>query len=445
MVSAEARTLGECAKIASDNNISTVACMFTDTWGIPRGKRLPLDQFLRGAGFSMAGVAFSWTPRSDILPTPWAEMDSEFRDMNLVPDLDSFRVAGWTEGLAVVMCDAIDPITHAAIPMDARGMVKKSLAEFAEAGYSVNMAPELEFHLFNEDWTPVSDQTLCYSMDRADELEAVIGGIREALLRSGINCEASNVEYGQSQVEINLRYGEALASLDETILFRHITKAVARKHGYHATFMVKPINGGAGSGMHIHQSLVDGSGENAFARADDPAHPVTSEVMRDYVAGLLTHQLELQAIAMPTLTSYKRAEDYSFAPTQVCWGLDNRLVGVRCLTGIGPGTRVEVRWGAADANPYLLAQGYLQAGLAGMREHYTLQNISSGDPHADTSLRRVALSLESAVDAFSASPFARRVYGDMFVDTYTKMQHDEMAAFAAHVTDWEFKRYADIF
>lgn len=445
MPSGEALSLDDCAKIASDNGIRTVACMFTDTWGVPRGKWMPIEQFLTGAGFSMANVAFSWTPRSDVLPTPWAELDSEFHDMRLIPDLDTFRVAGWADNLAVVICDAVDPGTGEPVPLDGRAMVKRSLAGFSAEGLTVNMAPELEFHLFDDNWRPISDKTLCYSMDRANELEPVIGQIREAMRRTGIHCEASNIEYGESQIEINLRYASGITALDETVLFRHITRAVARQHGLNATFMVKPINGGAGSGMHIHQSLVNEDGRNVFADDDGESHPLTSPTMRHYVAGLLEHQLELQVLAMPTVTSYRRAQDYSFAPTQVCWGLDNRLVGVRCLTGIGPATRIEVRWGAADANPYLLAHGYLQAGLDGMRNKLDPQPISKGDPHADSGLTRVASSLERALDTFSDSAFVRRAYGDMFVDTFTVMQRNELAAFNAHVSDWEFKRYADVF
>lgn len=441
----ESKSLDDCAKEAADNDVRSVVCMFTDTWGIPRGKTVPIEQFLTGAGFSQANVAFSWSPRSDVQPTPWAEMDSEFRDMRVIPDLDSFRIAGWTDGLAVVICDTAEPATGEPVAVDGRPMIKQTLAQYEADGLQVNMAPELEFHLFDQNWQPVSDKTLCYSLDRSDALEPVIGGIREALRKTGIACEASNVEYGQSQIEINLRYTDALTALDETVLFRFITRAIARRHGYNATFMVKPINGGAGSGMHIHQSLVDADGRNIFDGPMDPKHPLPTTAMRSYVAGLLAHQLDLQVVAMPTVTSYRRAEDYSFSPTQVCWGLDNRLVGVRCLTGIGPASRIEVRWGAADANPYLLAQGYLQAGLEGLRGKPDLQPISAGDPHADTTLARVAPSLELALDAFTNSTFARRIYGDLFVDTYTRMQRNELAAFGAHITDWEFARYADIF
>ncbi|WP_125611543.1 glutamine synthetase family protein [Specibacter cremeus] len=436
-------TLEDCARIAQANGIHTMECFFTDTWGLPRGKMLPIEQFLTGAGFSIAQVAFSWDMRSDIHPTPWAQMDSQFPDMHAVPDLPTFRIAGWTEGLATVMCDMEDPKTHEPIAMDARGMVKRTLREFEELGYRVSLATELEFHLFTRDWQPISDKTYCYSLDRADELEPVIGAIRAALTASGITVEASNVEYGQSQIEINLKYGDTMTMLDNTILFRHVVRQVARQHGYNATFMAKPINGGAGSGLHIHQSLCDLDGNNVFA-AKDSDEPIHSDIMRRYLSGLVAHQLDLQAIAMPTINDYKRIVDYSFSPTQVCWGLDNRMVGVRCVTDAGPGTRLEVRWAAADANPYLVTQGYLQAGLDGLRNELPLQAMSAGDPHADPTLRRIASSLNESVQNFANSPFNKEAFGGIFVDTYTAMQQTELAAFAAHVTDWEFNRYHDI-
>ena len=436
-------TMADCATIIEQNKIHTVECIFTDTWGMPRGKRLPVEQFLSGAGFAISGVAFSWNFRSDVEATPWFERDMGAPDMKAVPDLQSFRIAGWEDGMATVMCDMVDGHTGEPVTMDGRGMLKKTLASFQELGYKIDMATELEFHLFNDDWTPISDQAYCYSMDRADELEAVIGGIRHALERSGIEVEASNVEYGPSQIEINLKYDNALTMVDKTILFRHIVRRVARQNNMHATFMAKPLNGGSGSGMHVHMSVTDLDGKNLFA-AEDSDHAVHSDLMRKVLAGIMQHNLELQIIAQPTQNDYKRIVDYSFSPTQVCWGLDNRLVGVRCITHAGPGTRIEVRWAAADANPYLVAQGYLQAALDGIRNDYALIPQSIGDVHLDETLVRFATSMRDSLANFSSSSWALDCFGKDFVENFTVMQHNEMAAFAAWVTDWETQRYRDI-
>src|SRR5207302_813177 len=128
--------------------------------------------------------------------------------------------------------------------------------------------------------------------------------------------------------------------------------------------MPKPYITEAGNGLHIHQSLLGADGRNAFAEEDDDP-PLRSKLMRRYLSGLLAHQVELQAVNCPTINAYKRVEDYSFAPTQVTWGLDHRLVGVRSAVGRGSATRLECRWASADANPYLVMAGCLFAGAEG--------------------------------------------------------------------------------
>jgi glutamine synthetase len=146
----------------------------------------------------------------------------------------------------------------------------------------------------------------------------------------------------------------------------------------------------------------------------------------------------------PTVNSYKRVEDYSFAPTQVCWGLDHRLVGVRSVVEHGEATRLEARWAAADANPYLVIAGCLAAGADGLGRDIALPPMVSGDPHADAAFERLPTSLDRAVDNLAASQFARQVYGDVFVDTYLTMLRHEVDAFSRQVTEWERERYMEV-
>ena len=166
--------------------------------------------------------------------------------------------------------------------------------------------------------------------------------------------------------------------------------------------------------------------------------------MRRYLSGLLAHQIDLQAINCPTINAYKRVEDYSFAPTQVSWGLDHRLVGVRSAVGRGRATRLECRWASADANPYLVLAGCLNAGAEGLEHELEVPPITTGDPHADASLTRLPTQLSDALTVLDSSSFVRRVFGDMFVDCYTVMLRHELELFARHVTDWERERYREV-
>ncbi len=146
------------------------------------------------------------------------------------------------------------------------------------------------------------------------------------------------------------------------------------------------------------------------------------------------------------MSGYKRLQDYSFSPTQVTWGLDHRLVGVRSIVGAGKGNRLEARWAAADANPYLVFAGVLAAGLDGLENDYELMPQVVGDPHADERWDRLPVDITGAIDNFD-SPFTRSVYGDVFVDNFLVMQRREAQEFADNaeqgddVSEWELRRY----
>jgi len=425
------------------HGIHTVECMFADTWGIPRGKRIPTKQFLNGGGFAMANVAYTWDMQCFIFPTEFVNDTHGYPDLHAVPDLSTFRLAGVREGVAYCICDTLDIETHEPVLLDGRNILRRAVGRIQAHGYEPIAATELEFHLCTPDWEPFYRGVHCYSIQKGAEVEHVTSDVRIALEVAGVEVEAYNVEYGPAQVEVNLLYGPALEVADRTMLFKYIVKQVAMKHGLRATFMAKPFAGEAGNGLHIHQSLRGADGKNAFA-GHDAEPPVHNQVMRRFLSGLVAHQRDLQAIMNPTINAYKRVEDYSFAPTQVSWGLDHRLVGVRCVVDHGEATRLEARWASADANPYHVLAGCLGAGAAGLDQELALPPMVSGDPHADAALERLPISLEGAVNNLERSEAARAIYGDAFLRTYVAMLRNELAQFARSITDWERARYQEV-
>jgi glutamine synthetase len=428
------------------HDVQTVECMFADTWGIPRGKRLSAKHFLStagGTGFAVANVALTWDMHGVIFPTSFVNDETGYPDMHVVPDLSTLRVAGWRDGTAFCICDTIDPATHESIPLDSRAILRRAVDRVQAQGFEPIAATELEFHLCAQDWTPFYVGSHCYSIGKGSQVEPVVSDIKRVLEASGIEVEAWNVEYGPAQVEVNLGHGSAIDVADATVVFKNVVKQTAEAHGLRATFMPKPYITEAGNGLHIHQSLLGADGRNAFAAVDDEP-PLGSKLMRRYLSGLLAHQVELQPINCPTINAYKRVEDYSFAPTQVSWGLDHRLVSVRSVVNQGDANRLECRWASADANPYLVLAGCLAAGADGLENEYEVPPIVTGDPHVDASLTRLPTSLADALPAFEQSGFARDVYGDVFVDVYPVMLRHELELFARHVTDWERERYREV-
>lgn len=445
MVKATDGSWEDVVRLCEEHNVHTVECMFVDTWGVPRGKRLPARQFLRRTGFAIANVVYTWDPTCFIFPTPWVDETDGFPDMQAVPDPSSFRIAGWTDGVGVVMCDTYHPESDRPIEMDSRAMLKRQIARLGDLGFTVDAATELECHFFTEDWQPLYDDINCYSIYRGAEMERFMLDIRESLRKTGIEVEASNVEYGPGQTEINLRYGPVLDMADATVLFKYIVRLVAKRHGVLTTFMAKPFLLEAGNGMHVHQSLTRNA-SNVFAVVDEDS-VLGNSVMRKYLIGLLDHHKALQLVMTPTISGYKRLEDYSFSPTQVTWGLDHRLVGVRSIVGAGVANRLEARWAAADANPYLVLAGCLGAGVEGLLGSGELMPQVIGDPHADERWERLPATIEGAIANFD-TPFTRSVFGDVFVENFLVMQRREAEECAANadnperrVSDWEIARY----
>src|SRR5437773_1066140 len=172
-----------------------------------------------------------------------------------------------------------------------------------------------------------------------------------ALEGMGIPIEYVHHEVGPSQHEIDMRFSDALAMADHTVTYRLIVKEIAKKSGYHATFMPKPIFGENGSGMHTHQSLFK-DGRNAFFDGDDEWN--LSAAGKAFIAGQLRHAREISAVFAQWVNSYKRLVPGYEAPVYVAWSRRNRSALIRIplyKPGAEQATRAEIRCPDPACNP----------------------------------------------------------------------------------------------
>jgi glutamine synthetase len=162
------------------------------------------------------------------------------------------------------------------------------------------------------------------------------------------------------------------------------------------------------------------------------------------VAGLLAHQVELAGIGSPSINAYRRFEDYSFAPTYVNWGGDNRGVAIRTVADHGPATRIEVRTAAADANPYLLIAGQLAAVADALATEHELPPGCFGNGYAAQDRPLMPRSLQDSVRAIESGTLLRPAFGDVFVRNLVQLLQHEVDEFSRQVTDWEKSRYMEV-
>ncbi len=169
-----------------------------------------------------------------------------------------------------------------------------------------------------------------YGLGKLQDMAPLFDDIYAGARAQGLPLRTLMSEYAPGQYEITLLHrDDALRAIDDAILFKRLIRATALKHGLTACFMPKPFADQAGSGMHMHVSVQDENGNNAFA-ADDPAG---TPLLRHAIGGLQKTMAESMLIFAPNANSYRRFRHQSYAPMAPTWGINNRSVSLRVPAG----------------------------------------------------------------------------------------------------------------
>jgi glutamine synthetase len=444
----------ELRELVAQDAIETVVVGFTDHYGRLVGKRYDAGMFVDEVcvGGSHA-CNYLLTVDMEMDPVPgyrFANWELGYGDFHLVPDMRTLRRASWLDKTALVLCDVKSEQTHEYVPVAPRSILRRQLEAARGQGYESFAASELEHYLFTTSYRDAHrlgyrdlEASGWYLEDyhilQGTRNEPYNAAVRRHLRNSGVPVETSKGEWGDGQHEINVRYAEALEMADRHVVFKQCMKEVADLAGQSVTFMAKFAADGAGSSCHLHFSLWRG-GENAFAgeRAIGPVR--CSDAFRWFLGGWMAHVPELMVFYAPTINSYKRYVDASWAPTRLAWSYDNRTAGFR-VVGEGRSLRIECRIPGADCNPYLAFAAALASGLDGIARRTEPPECFTGDVYAARNIERVPYTLAEATERFESSEFARRAFGKDVVEHYAHFYRSETAAFNKAVTDWERKRY----
>jgi glutamine synthetase len=438
-------SLGELGALVDEGAIDTVVVGFTDHYGRLCGKRLDAAFFVETATDGTHACDYLLTVDVEMEPVAgfaFASWEQGYGDVHLVPDLATLRIADWLDGSALVLCDVHDSRTHELVTVAPRTILRRQVDRAAATGLTAMAATELEYFLYSTSYRDAARSDYAnlepagwyledYQLLQGARTEPFHAAVRRHLNRSGVPVESSKGEWGLGQHELNVRYTDALAMADRHVVYKQCLKETADRHGNAVTFMAKPHADRAGSSCHVHISLWRGD-TNAFAGE--------SAELGWFVAGCLAHAADLAVLFAPTVNSYKRYVDGSWAPTRLAWSRDNRTAGFR-LVGTGNSVRVECRIPGADCNPYLALAGLLAAGLDGITRQAEPPPLFVGDVYAARDLPHLPRTLREATELFERSAFARDALGDDVVDHYAHFFRTEQAAYDAAVTDWERQRY----
>jgi glutamine synthetase len=331
-----------------------------------------------------------------------------------------------------------------------RSILRNQLQRAKDMGYEALAATELEYYIFRTSYKQAHAQDYSkleplgwyledYNLLQGTREEFYTAAVRRHLRESGIAVENSKGEWGLGQHEVNVSYCDVLQMADNHSLYKQCLKEIADQLGVSVTFMAKFAHGQAGSGCHIHLSLRR-DGKSAF-EGEQAVGPVRgSDEFRWFLGGWMAHAPEFMVFYAPTVNSYKRYEDLSWAPVRLAWSHDNRTAGFR-VVGHDASLRIECRLPGADVNPYLAFAAALASGLDGICNKTEPPPPFQGDIYAAATLPRVPYTLERAVDAFEASEFAKSALGADVAEHYAHFYRSEQKAFERAVTDWERRRY----
>jgi glutamine synthetase len=417
-----------------------------DMAGVSRSKTVPIDKVEAYAreGLNFYGGVLGLDTSSNVVPASGLHTQQNYADQLLFPDPGSLRVIPWLEKTASVVCLGYwyDGTPQRMAPR----FVFSELVKRANAlGYDVYLGHEYEYYLLNAETRQRLFEGIHIFHTVRNHYAPFLDTLLPVLKAYGIDIITHNCEYGGGQFETNYGPATNMEGVDKAFAFKNGMKELAHRAGLIATFMAKPFAGHSGSGCHLHLSLVDRrTGKNAFLDAKDEVS--LSPLGKSFTEGVLQHGPGIMPLINPTPNCYHRVKPYTFAPSNVSWGVQDRSAMVRIKSTHDERTHIEMRGGSAASNPYLLAAAVLAAGLAGVEGKAKLREQSRTTTSEDNAaLQKFPQTLDAALDALEADTVLRGYLGEDFVKTFVAIKRFELARFHGHVTDWETNEYLELY
>ena len=413
--------------------------------GVTRVKVVPVRRFEEvsrsGVGLSNAFSVFLVNDTMTSAPG----IEGPAGDTRLIPDPASAVALAASPGWAMAAVDQRDQDGNAWPPCG-RSFARRMLERLHDAGFELRGAYELEFFLGwrtragepdEPDPTP-SHQGPGYSAPVLVDQEPFAGDLIRALEAQGTGVMQFHPEYSTGQFELSVPHKAGVALADTNLIARHTIRAVARAHGMAVSFSPVVFAGLVGNGDHLHFSLWDRRGRNAFHGGDGP-EGMTRQA-ESFAAGILASLPAIVGISCPSVVSYLRLQPHRWSGPWACWGPENREAGLRFVSGMtGDRPReanLEIKPVDGSANPYLALGAIVAAGLDGLERDLRLPDPVTVDPGSMSATARrkgkvtqLPSSLGAAIEELERSTVLREAMGDMLFDSFVATRRGELQAF----------------
>ncbi len=408
-------------------------------------------------------------------------------DMLAVPDRAAYFIDTFSKNSTInIISDIRDPVSGEHYTKDPRHVARKAEDYLRSSGIAEtsSFGPELEFYILdclrfgsgpnfsgyffdseegawntgkNSDRRPNLGhrprlKEAYFPVPPIDSLHDIRSEMMVELGKAGVPAEVHHHEVGSGgQTEIGIRHGPLLATADNVMKYKYITKNVAKRNDKTVTFMPKinPLDNG--SGMHTHISLWK-DGDNIFYKKGKYAD--LSDIGVHFIGGLLHHAYSLLAFCAPTTNSYRRLVPGFEAPVNLAYSKRNRSACIRIpMYSSDPGSkRIEFRPPDPACNPYLAFSAMLMAGLDGIRketappEHADFDLYHAGGKEG-MKIRSTPGSLEESLHSLENDRgylLEGGVFTQDLIESYIEIKRSEMSEMISRPHQYEFHLYSHL-
>ncbi len=424
--------------LANHPEITSVRTAICDLNGQARGKRQPIKfaQKLDQGGARMPLSVLNVDIRGeDIVDSPLVFASGD-ADGVLNPTERGYLPIPWLKTPAALLPMSMYLENGDPFRGDPRHALSDIVARYAKKGWRVVVATELEFYLTESSGprlqAPVSprsgkrrDATDILSLSALDAFDDFFSELYAACDAMDIPADSASSEGGKGQFEINLMHtDDALKAADDAWLFKLLVKGLAKKHGFAASFMAKPYDDDAGTGMHVHFSVIDAKGNNVFNDGGTKG----TDLLCNAVAGCLSAMSGSTLIFAPHANSYARFTAGSHAPNGLAWGYENRTTAIRIPAGDPAARRIEHRVAGGDVNPYLILSAILGAAMLGIEDDMQAPDPIAGNAYS-ADLTRLPETWSDALTAFQNDPLLPRIFNKTLIENFVMTKTQELSYF----------------
>ena len=440
--------------LAQYPHIQAIDLLVSDINGIARGKRIEKCNLTKvfQDGVNLPASVFSMNILGETIEECGLGLRVGEPDLFCKPVANSLHRANWHKRPTAQLLMSMYQKDGAPFFADPRHVLSRICNKIAQLKLTPVVAVELEFYLFDKNrdhqghiQAPISPKTgtrdqptQVNSVDTIADYGDFLEEVSNTCSEQGVPADTAVAECAPGQFEINLKHqANPLLACDNAILLKRIIKAVADRHNFDISFMAKPYAEEAGSGMHVHVSLVDEQGNNAFAAPDQDYN----QTLEHAIGGLLELMPASMPLLCPNVNSYRRFQPQFYVATALNWGVDNRTVALRIPAGNKQATRIEHRVAGADANPYLVMSAVLASIHHGICNKISPNCEPSTGNAFDGHAAPLPTKFPLALAALKADSTLTAYLGEQFTNIYVTAKQHELDKFESHISELEVQWY----